>query len=988
MRAFVCLLSAFLLSARADTDVPITQHWSGGFNGEACVPITEELHAWTMTLTFDQAISSIDVWQADIAETKDGGKVYVLKNKEWNKEEHVGDKLCITFQGHANGDIAPKVTARVDASTVTGTVTGSNTTPGALTAAPGQTLKPTNPPGTFTPGARLEIKDNYFTYDGKRVFLNGGNLPWISYAYDFGEGQWQYRRAQAETQYPPIDSTTLFFPSGLWIHIQGETTPIFDSTGLVTGLDTKGTFIDDIIDLLNLGQQYDVLIFPTLWNAAVNQDTHNRLDGLIKDPVKLQSYIDKALIPWAKAVKGHPALGGWDIMNEPEGMLNPEVSDPDPCFDTTALKNSGAGWAGKKYDYKQFLRFLNWQTAAIKSVDPNYLVSVGVSNPKFNTDKFGWVDHYSDTCLIKAGGKATGIMDFFQFHSYSWQNNFDNVAAFKNSASDYGVTKPILVGEFWEKDGGGMKVVDMFKYIYDHGYAGAWSWDLVGNPDQYNGIAALRAFVCLLSAFLLSTRADTDVPITQHWNGGFNGEACVPITQELHAWTMTLTFENPVTSLDVWAADVAETKDGGKVYVLKNKDWNKDEHPGDKLCIIFTAHSSGDVVPKVTARVDGTSGGGPTQGPLTAAPGQTLKPTNPPGTFTPGARLEIKDNYFTYDGKRVFLNGGNLPWISYAYDFGEGQWQYRRAQAETQFRKMKESGANSLRLWIHIQGETTPIFDSTGLVTGLDTKGTFINDIIDLLNLGQQYDVLIFPTLWNAAVNQDTHNRLDGLIKDPVKLQSYIDKALIPWAKAVKGHPALGGWDIMNEPEGMLNPEVSDPDPCFDTTALKNSGAGWAGKKYDYKQFLRFLNWQTAAIKSVDPNYLVSVGVSNPKFNTDKFGWVDHYSDTCLIKAGGKATGVMDFFQFHSYSWQNNFDNVAAFKNSASDYGVTKPILVGEFWEKDGGGMKVVDMFKYIYDHGYAGAWSWDLVGNPDQYNGIAALKDLTSNGPIPLTVH
>lgn len=136
---------------------------------------------------------------------------------------------------------------------------------------------------------------------------------------------------------------------------------------------------------------------------------------------------------------------------------------------------------------------------------------------------------------------------------------------------------------------------------------------------------------------------------------------------------------------------------------------------------------------------------------------------------------------------------------------------------------------------------------------------------------------------------------------------------------------------------------------------------------------LRFLNWQAAAIKQVDPKYLVSVGVSNPRFNTDKFGDVDHYSDSCLIKAGGKPTvtiwsfinfiivleschvwecnlfllacrppakclsgkskekksiiyiytcysnwlnavncllllqGVMDFYQFHSYSWEGKF---------------------------------------------------------------------------------
>ncbi|CAL1529413.1 unnamed protein product [Lymnaea stagnalis] len=127
--------------------VPIQNHWSGGFNGEACFDITEELHSWAVTLTFDQAITSLDAFTADISETKDGGKVYVLTNKDWNKDEHVGDRLCLQFQGHANGDISPVVTA---------TLTSGGATIGGGTSAPGQTTShgvahTTATPTTFKP---------------------------------------------------------------------------------------------------------------------------------------------------------------------------------------------------------------------------------------------------------------------------------------------------------------------------------------------------------------------------------------------------------------------------------------------------------------------------------------------------------------------------------------------------------------------------------------------------------------------------------------------------------------------------------------------------------------------------------------------------------------------------------------------------------------------------------------------------------------------
>uniref|UniRef100_A0A2C9KA31 Uncharacterized protein n=1 Tax=Biomphalaria glabrata TaxID=6526 RepID=A0A2C9KA31_BIOGL len=275
------------------------------------------------------------------------------------------------------------------------------------------------------------------------------------------------------------------------------------------------------------------------------------------------------------------------------------------------------------------------------------------------------------------------------------------------------------------------------------------------------------------------------------------------------------------------------------------------------------------------------------------------------------ARLAVSGNHFTFNGQRVFLSGGNLPWIQYAHDFGDHQWASRKSAVNSQLAALKAAGGNSLRLWIHIQGETTPAFDGNGYVTAPDHQGTLINDFKDMLNLAQSHDILVFPTLWNAAVNQDNSHRLDGLIVDERKLQSYIDKVLTPLATAVKGHPALGAWDIMNEPEGMINPDIMS-----------------------------------------------------------------------LLQ------GKLDFYQVHSYSYQGNFDNVSPFKHSAGDFGTGKPIVVGEFWEQDGGGMNINQLFEYVYNHGYAGAWSWDLQAHgANQRGGISHIKGLTSNGVIPINV-
>lgn len=81
-----------------------------------------------------------------------------------------------------------------------------------------------------------------------------------------------------------------------------------------------------------------------------------RLDGLIKDTRKLQSYIDNALIPMVKGLMNEPGLGGWDVMNEPGGEMIPGTTSSNACEDTSGLTNSGMGWEGKLYTAAEIQR--------------------------------------------------------------------------------------------------------------------------------------------------------------------------------------------------------------------------------------------------------------------------------------------------------------------------------------------------------------------------------------------------------------------------------------------------------------------------------------------------------------------------------------------------------------------------------------------------------------------------------------------------------
>lgn len=354
-----------------------------------------------------------------------------------------------------------------------------------------------------------------------------------------------------------------------------------------------------------------------------------------------------------------------------------------------------------------------------------------------------------------------------------------------------------------------------------------------------------------------------------------------------------------------------------------------------------------------------------------------------------GGRLSIQGNHFVKDGQRVFLSGANTAWASYAYDFGNSQYQYRRTQYLHRLDLVKNAGGNSMRTWVHVEGQTSPQFDNNGHVTGLDRDGTFISDFKRYLDDAQARGILVFATLWNGAVSQQPAH-LRGLITDTARLQSYLDHALIPWVRAVKDHPAMGGWDVINEMEGFIQPDHRDSQPCFDTTFLHNSGAGWAGKLYSAHDLLRFINWQVDAIRRTDPDALVTAGSWSERSQTDQLGQKNLYSDDCLSAAGGKTMGNLTFYSTHSYAWHGQFNSASVFKHRYADYGLDRPLVVAEFMTKDnsGAGMTSAQMFTYVYSHGYHGAWIWSDEPEASQSAGIHAISGKHGhNGVVSISV-
>jgi len=393
-------------------------------------------------------------------------------------------------------------------------------------------------------------------------------------------------------------------------------------------------------------------------------------------------------------------------------------------------------------------------------------------------------------------------------------------------------------------------------------------------------------------------------------------------------------------------------------------------------------------------------------------------------SITGGQFLAVEGDKFVYGGEKVYLSGTNAAWVYYGYDFGDNGWQDHGDKWADELAKISEAGGNSVRVWVHVEGDVSPHYDGDGFVTGTDKSGTLISDLTAFLDECAKNNIFMGLVLFNGALmrNQNTIN----LFWDDSKLETYLSNALVPMVQALKDHPALGFWEVMNEAEGSSPAGQTDSDPCFDFTHLdwsrkeqnlsniRSQGPGWSGADIPIKNILHLHNWVAHTIHSQDSKALVSSGSWSSLASTwvrgddqvHKSGF-NHYSDECLYKAGGRDRGILDFTQFHIYPWDGSWGSHGPWApNSPSEYGVDQPILVGEFPAKafetgNGGdlpnGASTEDLVEYLYTSGYAGGFTWAYI--QDEFNshpdlmedvlaGLRQLHGRTDHGKVDVQIN
>ena len=315
-------------------------------------------------------------------------------------------------------------------------------------------------------------------------------------------------------------------------------------------------------------------------------------------------------------------------------------------------------------------------------------------------------------------------------------------------------------------------------------------------------------------------------------------------------------------------------------------------------------------------------------------------------------------NTIALNGKNYYINGINVPWNAYGSDVGTHyEWGdlYSPSFFTTFFQRCQSYGVNCVRLWIHCDGRTSPEFDNSGNVTGLDTN--FFSNFDDIFRIAAANNVMIMPCLWSFDMTKDftsTAGKYAGLhanlIQDTNKTRSYINNALVPMVKRYASTCNLFAWEIINEPEWSI------------------TGPGNTVQLVSAQEMERFCAMIAEAIH-LNSGKMATVGSACLKWcsSLQPPAESNYWCDSSFQAVYKKPKAFLDFYEIHYYDWMFNadwgYDPFQATKTPAY-WKLDKPTLIGECPAQSGTNYTVNQMIDSAFAHGYAGIIPWSYNAN------------------------
>lgn len=337
------------------------------------------------------------------------------------------------------------------------------------------------------------------------------------------------------------------------------------------------------------------------------------------------------------------------------------------------------------------------------------------------------------------------------------------------------------------------------------------------------------------------------------------------------------------------------------------------------------------------------------------------------------AFIHANSNRLNHKGQDIFLNGINLAWghgsSGFCSDIDSldpscftNECLSDQKYIEGAISELSANGGNSMRVWLLGDGGILPVQNG-------DYGARFVDAVTPaqvastkwLLDVAQKYNVLINLCVWSFdMVNDNGYGPKYGLwnriITDDDHRTSFLSNWLTPLIRSVKDHNSLLSVEVFNEPEGMIE--------NWGWTSCNSNSADC--QRITIFEAQKFANHFASAIHDISNDIKVTVGSWSYVASSSVNGNSNIWSDAALIAAGGRANGVLDYYQIHYYNWA--YPYYSPFLYDASYWGADdKPHVIGEFPADP----SATSGYSYdiLYQRNYAGAWGWCFNCDESQFD-------------------
>ena len=299
-----------------------------------------------------------------------------------------------------------------------------------------------------------------------------------------------------------------------------------------------------------------------------------------------------------------------------------------------------------------------------------------------------------------------------------------------------------------------------------------------------------------------------------------------------------------------------------------------------------------------------------------------------------------------YDAFRV-IRGINYPWTvfegraNYGCDFGRNKWNsHTGVTAHAQdvrddFAAMSAARLEVARWFVFTDGRGGIDWRADGHIAGLDPS--FDHDMDAALEIAASCGMRLCLVLIDFPWFDDPLRRLALL--DRRGNSAFLDRIIEPFLDRYGRSPAIHSFDMINEPDWVIAELAPD-----------RRQAAWPIER------LRAFAGQMSKRIRAGSNALITIGGGRVAAARE---WDDPAYD-------------LDFIQVHSYpDVRYPFRDDIVFGKRASDFGLSKPLLIGECPSDPrvhppnhlSPAYRVEDYLSLAREGGYLGAWPWSFKG-------------------------